>query len=120
MTPPGVTPGAVDMGRAGFSKGSPPMFVVRTRGTSALESLAWLGMTCVLIQLAARAAAVESPPVPAAFGPADLSSWADSIGHTIEVLTMAVGAVVVAWHRWRRPRGGGDGPAPETPEKPGP
>lgn len=90
------------------------MIAIPTRRTSALEYLAWVGMVCVLLQLAVRFA--RPLPMTAAFGPADLSAWADAIGHAIEVLTMAVGAVVIAYHRWRK---GDDEPPPTTPGNPG-
>lgn len=84
------------------------MLAVATRRATALEYLAWVGMTCVLIQIGAR---VGSPTNLIAFGPSDLTAWADAVGHAIEVLTMAAGAVVIAYHRWRK---GDDEPPPPT------
>jgi hypothetical protein len=81
----------------------------RRAPATALERLAWAGLIAGLLLCASAASLGLAPPPPAAvllvgaFGPADLTGWAQAICGAIGALTAALNGVAIVWHRWGKP-----------------
>lgn len=81
---------------------------IESRGLGrTLEGLSWLALVCGLLLCASL---LSRPHVPAhvprvvlAFGPHDLTAWADAIAGAVVALGTAANGLAILWRRWGRP-----------------
>ena len=77
----------------------------RGRSSRALEGLSWAGLVAGLFLIASACSAPRWPVVCAAsaFGPAEVTAWAQALAGAIGALAAALNGVAIVWHRRGKP-----------------